>query len=566
MLKNIGWWAELDGKSPIKCILSYDDSTPKHAVDQIDHAASGFFNSVSRFWYPSPLRKAWPAAPNWAWQNTARFMAAVHSEPWLWLESDAIAIRKGWLLDIAEEHQKAGKPFSGHIVTGLGHCNGVCVYPPIVAEYAKDCLQVEEMAWDVVLGRELSIDGNILKFVHPAHTLFQHCWAINPADGKAWNGHGEVATFKNTKDVVRLVDLTMGLFHRNKDGTLIDMLRLHYSHPELAMVPDHTIYEEKAPEAKNPLPVAVQLGREEGNNPAVASEKGPDTASVGVPVENNAAPVPKFTGQAEILIVTYGLPTLRPSGLVVSDFDWLAWCLRCIRKHCRGFRGITVAIPNRDADALKPIAKEHAESKCGIPFRIQMFPEREGKGMLHHMAMMAGADQLVPKGVTHVLHVDADCMFKEPVTPDEYFVGDKPVYVVRTWESLIDKQRNVVSDCHQWKAPTDAQLGMDTQMYTMTRHPTGFPIGFYPRYREHVEKVQGRTFFAWMIEGKNSHPANRMDFTAMGGFAWAEMKGDFHWIDISEGNHLAPKDKQKCFWSHGGISPAIQRDIEGFLK
>lgn len=602
-IKNLNWWIYLDGKSDLDCVLSYDDITPANKVAEVEGLANRYFKSVQKFWYPAPIRKTWPFAPNWAWQETARYMAATHSKPWIWMESDGVAIRKGWLTDIAAEHYRAGKPFSGHIVTGMGHCNGLCVYPPIVAQYARDCLHVTEIAWDVVLGGELSRDGNILQYVHPSHTLFQHCWCINTADGKAWNGSGEVATFKNTHDVIRLVDLTMAIFHRCKDGTLIDMLKLHYEHPELAMVPQNQTHEktisgddeirledfhvpaeglrrvewssvEKAETAQDPIDQAIDKllagfkEHEETKTPALAmvAASGNDDRKDADIAASATVNTGVFKGNCEIFIVTYGLPTRRASGLTVSDFDWLAWCLRCIRKFCRGFQGITVVIPSRDAALFGPLSKEHAEAKSGIPLRLRMFAEQEGKGMLGHMVQMASADMHCPAGTTHVLHVDADCMFKEPVTPDEYFEGDKPVYVVRSWESLTDPVTKVSSDCLQWREPTDIQLGFKSSMYGMTRHPSGFPIAFYKQYRDHISKFHNFAYEKWMLAGRNDFPQNRMDFTAMGAYAFEFMRDDFRWIDISAGNHLAPKDKLLALWSHGSVTESIKAQLQGFLK
>lgn len=583
MMKSIQWMKELDGRLDFHCVLAYDQSTRGDHVAAVAQAANDVFSKVEMAYYPPSPKKTWPAGPNWAWQNMARYMAALHNDSWLFLEADAIPIRKGWLHDIAAEHVRSGKPFSGHIVDGMGHLNGCAVYPKNVMEYSVNAMMTEESAWDVVLGSDLALrDGGVSAHCHPSHALFQHCWCINPADGKAWNGSGELATFKNTRDVVRLVDLTMALFHRNKDGTLIDMLRQHYAHPELAMVPQHTeqvAYVKTNPsepdrvinpadfqgewsaedeEEKSPEVEAEPVVGEGGVLPAVQLVEKPATVDLHL--------LNPFTGQCEILIVTYGLPTKRASGQTVSDFDWLRWCLRCIRKHCAGFQGITVCFPNRDAERFVELANEHAKSKCGIPLRIQMYAEKDRRGMIQHMAMMAGADQLVPKSTTHVLHVDADVMFKEPVTPDEYFHGDKPVYVVRSWKSLSSSDGKVVSDCLQWKEPTDKQLGFESEIYGMCRHPTGMPIGFYQKYREHIESVQGKPFVAYMLEGRNEFPQNRMDWTAMGAYAYAKMKQDFAWIDISEGNHLAPRDKCKTWWSHGGITPAIQQEMEGFLK
>lgn len=556
-IKNLLWMEELDRTLPFEAALSYDDKTPKAMVEAMKSAAGRVFTKVHEFWYPAPQKPYWPYAPNWAWQQIARYMACVLKKPWLFLEADAVPIRSGWLQDIWREHQSANKPFSGHIVAGMGHPNGVCVYPPDVSFFVPDALRVEETAWDVVMGHELTLrEGGVSAHVHPSHRLFQHCWNVNPADGKAWNGHGEPATFKSMDDVLRLVDLSMGIFHRCKDGTLIDWLRKYHRDPSAAMVPQHTarlLDNEPKPENRNQ--------DSPGNGSLVAVS---DPGAKGS-VESTK---PEACPKTEIFIVTYGLPTKRVSGQIVSDFDWLAWCLRCIRRHCKGFTGITLAIPNRDASMLKPLASEHSKGGGGLPLRIRMFKEPEGKGFLMHEAVMASADEFVPSDTQFVLHVDADVMFKETVTPDSYIENGKPVYVWRTYDSLSStvNGQTVVSDCYQWKIPTEEQLGFPVQAYTMARHPSGFPIDFYKHYRDHVASVHGKPFMDYMLSGRNEFPSNRMDFTAMGAFAFERMKDRFSWCDISAGNHLAPPDKQKTYWSHGGVTDHIKKEIEGFLK
>lgn len=567
-IANVRWMAELDGKQGITALLSYDDKTPKQAVAEMKEAANAAFTEVLEFWYPAPQKTYWPAGPNWAWQQVARYMAIVLKKPWLFLEADAVPIRPGWLRDIAQEYSSAKKPFMGHIVDGMGHMNGVCVYPPDVAWYSQGAMRTEEMAWDVVMGHEFSLrEGGILSVVHPAHTLFQHCWVVNPETGRAWNGSGEPATFRGFNDLLRLVDLTMAIFHRCKDGTLIEWLRKYHQDPRQAMVPQHTGNTRNEEQPENRVQDVPR------NDPLVAGSdpRGPDQAEQ----SGSASEDPKPTAEVvepvpptEIFIVTYGRPTKRASGLVVSDFDWLAWCLRGIRRHASGFAGITLAIPDQDAGLLKPLAKEHSAAKKGLPLRVKMFREPPGKGFIAHEVVMASADEFVPTSTKLVLHVDSDVIFKEPVTPSDYFCGEKPIYLWRTYESLIGERdgQRVVSDCYQWKGPTEAQLGFPVNEYTMVRHPSGFPIDFYKLYRDHISSVHGKPFADFMYAGRNEFPSNRMDFTAMGAFAFHRMHDRFSWVDISGGNHLAPRDKQNCYWSHGGVTEHIRKEIESTLK
>jgi hypothetical protein len=545
-VQNLRWAKELDGHLPFRAILSHDDATKAEFVEQVQQAASDVYAETELFWYPAPLKTSWPAAPNWAWQNAARYMAALHKEPWLWLEADCIPIRKGWLTDIAAEHARCGKAFSGHRVEGMYHMSGCCVYPPVVAEYSIAALQTEEAAWDVVLGKDIQ------EHMHAAHTLFQHSWCINPADGKAWNGSGAVPTFNSPHDVVRLVDTTMALFHRNKDGTLIEQLRRFYAHPEEAFVPQHT----------NTAPAVEVVGAEakangEDNREAIDPANS-QTNGVGIGHSSGEVgdgskgivhgAIEPFTGKCEILIVTYH-----------KDAEWLKLALATLRRHASGFEGITLCLPKRDRDAFAWLNS----FDTGHKVNVRLYDEKPGKGMIQHMAIMASADKMVPEGTTHVLHMDGDCMVKEAITPSEYFHGTKPVYVIRSYAGLYDPIRKVMSDCAQWKAPTEAQLGFETDTYSMCRHPTGFPIEFYAPYRAHVEKVQGREFFEYMLSGRNAHPQDRMDFTAFGAWAFKFMHDRFEWINVD--TQPAPKDKMKPYWSHGGITSDIQKEVDSFL-
>lgn len=569
-IQNLRWWSELDpGGTNLFGILAHDDVTNPNLVAAATEEFRKYFKSWEVFNYPAPVTPTWPAAPNHAWQNIARFIAYQHNKPWFFIEADAIPVKSGWLDRIYQHYLQCGKPFLGHIVHGVlpgGHMNGVGVYPPVVAEYTTQAFMVETSAWDVVMSTEARH-----QMAH-AEWLFQHFWAVNPATNDAWNGSGPPPSFKSQQDLVRWCNLDGAIFHRCKDGSLIDQLRIFRKDPSKAMVPDligraepikveqqvldrdYVETEVKEPsQAPNPEPVQAEPGRiEQVTQP---SRQEPNHPTVPVPAA--------FKGQAEILIVTYGRPTKRQgSGEVVSDADWFKYCMAAIEKYAAGFVGVTVAIPRTDFQYFAWLNAEPHK----LPINMHTFEEQRGKGMIQHMAMMAGADKLVQKGTTHVLHMDADCIIKEPIHPSDYFYGDKPVYVVRTYDSLMDPESKVVSDCVMWKEPTRAQLGFDPQMYTMCRHPSGFPITFYPRYRKHIEQLHGKPFIEYMMEGKSDWPQTRMDFTAMGAFAWEAMRDDFAWWDVSDIKTPRPPDKMKTYWSHGGITPAIKDEIEGFLK
>jgi hypothetical protein len=267
-------------------------------------------------------------------------------------------------------------------------------------------------------------------------------------------------------------------------------------------------------------------------------------------------------GPTEIVIVTYGTPKMRCSGAVVSDLDWLRWALRSIRRYCKGFQGVTVVHPRHESAMFEPLIAE-------FDVRLHAFDEVPGKGFLGHMVQMSSADTYVPPGTKYVLHADADCIFKMPTTPEDYFWEDKPYYITRTWASLLGDPRDPtgkpVSDCIMWQGPTNAQLGFDTAVYAMCMNTAVFPIDFYSNYRTYIEKTHHKAFEEYMLEGVNDHPGtNRMDWTAFGAFAWHKMHDRFTWFDAESG--VYPADRKLAFWSHQGVTPDNVRQMEELLR
>lgn len=501
-LKNLNFCIFLEGTVPIDALLSYDTETPDDLVERVKAAAKKYFRSIVEFKYQAPWHKGWPQAANHAFQQTATHIACHIREPWLWWEADAVPLRRGWLTDIVSEYGKAmaaNKCFMGHLVKGItepnGHMNGVGVYPPDVGKLTRNAMLSLNAPWDVAMSSQM------LNHFYSANHLFQHCWTLD-SQGNCCNNGVIVPTFKSWADIAKSphqVDFRCALFHRCKDGSLID----HYmGKAAQASVPQHMT--EKVKE------IALKATKKKsGVVPAIS---------------------------CRILIVTYW-----------KDFPWLKLCLDAIDKFATGFEGVTVCIPSRDMDAygIQIGARDNV--------KIRRFNEVEGKGMVHHMERMAHADELCPKS-DFILHMDADSIPIEPVSPEDYIVDGKAVYVVRTYDSLIDKERGVISDCYQWKKVVEKALGEETPIYTMCRHPTCFPRTFYKPFREFIEKVQKTPFTDYVLAQKNEFPQTFADFPTMGAWAYSHFREPFLWLDVDRDG--APKDKMKTFWSHGGLEQA----------
>lgn len=500
--KNLQWMQELDGKTMYRCLLAYPDDTDAALAGRMKSLAEAVFADVHVFTYPETMDRHWPAGANWAWQSVARYIPMVTNskgnsfpfekiypanEPWLWLEADAIPLKPKWLDALADEYKRGGKPFMGHIVKQMGHMNGVGIYPNDVAEYARRPFMAVQNAWDVVM-REETIDRT-----HNANHLIQHCWVLINGE-PSHNGDGIVATFRDTGEMHRILDPNAVLFHRCKDGSLIDCLMQKQSVPP-------------------PQPKSTSASVQQ--------------ALIAPPTEEyKSEPFPK----AEIFIVTYH-----------KDAEFLKYCLFSIKEFAAGFTGVTVVCPDRDVEIIEPICREWGPSDVSI----ELFQEPEGKGMVAHMAIECLADQYVK--ADYVLHFDSDCIFTERVSPADYFVGGKPVLLIEAYERFKDKHPGVM----RWQVCTSKALGRKVEYETMRRHPAVHPVALYGLARLAVVAAQKQPFWDWAISGQNAFPQDWSEYNLLGSVALEQMHNSYHWIDC--GKEVPPKDKLIQFWSHGGL-------------
>jgi hypothetical protein len=222
MRKNLQWQHELGGSRNFKAVCVIDAGVPDAVAADILTLARSVFSSVYRFDYPRPRIERWPYAPNQAFQQTAYFMRTLHA-PWLWLEADAIPLKAGWMDALNREYVAAGKPFMGAIVLGLGHCNGVAIYPSNAAQLMPRAMAATDRAWDVVMKPEM------VATCHNASRLIQHAWGR--VGGSLHPTIGDSPSFQNPSHLAEIQSDAV-LFHRCKDGSLIDMLRGTKSSPE----------------------------------------------------------------------------------------------------------------------------------------------------------------------------------------------------------------------------------------------------------------------------------------------------------------------------------------------
>lgn len=214
--QTVQWMREMGSTFPNPFVLCCPRDTLPGFAASVESNAGHVFSSVRRFTCTGSSSMQWPVGPNVGWQSAARYMLQVKS-PWLWLEPDAIPLKHSWLSRLEREYHFRKKSFFGPLVENRGHMNGVAIYPSDTAQRCPKAMSATTQAWDWILGGELGTD------VYNASGLIQHCWGI--VGGRPHPSDGPAAHFANKAELDNWLLPTAVVFHRCKDGSLINRLR-----------------------------------------------------------------------------------------------------------------------------------------------------------------------------------------------------------------------------------------------------------------------------------------------------------------------------------------------------
>lgn len=203
------WMAELGPYPNHRLLVGRDEKAEPNLF-----ANSGFSN-VEEITVIGDVWNHWPESCNNAFRQIAKYIEYGSKEPWLWCEADCVPLSKDWLDKIEAEYQEAlrhGKVFLGDFVHinepgFIDHMSGVAVYPGVMSDHAGDALLAHEIAWDCYAASQ------ILPRMQKSK-LILHRWKYPAFESRE---QVEKSIFQVKPDCV--------LFHANKDGSLIPLLR-----------------------------------------------------------------------------------------------------------------------------------------------------------------------------------------------------------------------------------------------------------------------------------------------------------------------------------------------------
>lgn len=215
LIKNLGWMKTLGTEKTHDCLLSFDRTTNPMTVQQVKALAKEVFCNVQQTTYNVPHGTRFPQTA--AWQHAARTMHKI-GRAWLWLEADAIPLKKQWLSVLQNIYDNCRMPFAGPIVDKGMHCNGTpTIFPANTPDHLPRTMSHTDNAFDVEYKDEM--EGKVKDIGHIAFCA----WGIK-------NGHlnaleGEAPNFPpGSNHLISQIPKTAVVFHRDKSGSLIDRL------------------------------------------------------------------------------------------------------------------------------------------------------------------------------------------------------------------------------------------------------------------------------------------------------------------------------------------------------
>lgn len=219
--------------------------------------------------------------------------------------------------------------------------------------------------------------------------------------------------------------------------------------------------------------------------------------------------------------------------LIVSyshDIPYLELNLQSIQKFARGFESVVLVVPKDEKEQF-----EKFRNQC----RIQTYERDKDsvKWHIHAQAQKCKGDLFCPNA-DYILHTDSDCIFTEPVRPEDYFVEDKPVMVIKPYALIKDSP---------WKGVTQDALQMTVEYSFMERHPSVYPRDLYESMRSYVESLHKMPFEQFMLSRKPTFPWGISEHNLLGAYGFRFMNPMFHWIEVPK--DPLPHEKLRQFWS-----------------
>ncbi len=232
-----------------------------------------------------------------------------------------------------------------------------------------------------------------------------------------------------------------------------------------------------------------------------------------------------------------------------KDFAWLSYCLKSVHKFATGFSEIVVVIP--DTDDLRLTAERLVKIHEPGPSAQSIYDH--GAGYAFQQVVKMNADKYTTSD--YVCHLDSDCIWTRPVTPNDLMVEGQPLWLMTPFMEILPTDKNLGAHVESMKKFS----GVDPEFEFMRRHSQVIPRWAYGCFREYCLSRHHKTFEEYaMAQGFRGIS----EFNLMGDFLFREFKDFIHFHDTRFG---IPESFVMQSWSWNGITEEIKNQMESIL-
>lgn len=244
-----------------------------------------------------------------------------------------------------------------------------------------------------------------------------------------------------------------------------------------------------------------------------------------------------------------------------NDIEWFRISARSYTKFARGWDIARCICPNADKELFKPICEEHH-------IELQGGDEWLGKGFNWHQFMTCNADSFLP-GSEVIFHIDADTVFGQPCTPDDWLPGGKilqpyteyrhflqgpvPLDAEKTFMGFTGKVFDMNRNQYMWKFAVDYALGWAAERECMPWMPMIHHRDVYKKTREVIAaRFPDQGFDGYVHDCRNEFPQSFCEFNTLGAVAHKFFEDRYQWYDLFERPYPF-YGKVIQSWSPGGL-------------
>lgn len=251
--------------------------------------------------------------------------------------------------------------------------------------------------------------------------------------------------------------------------------------------------------------------------------------------------------KVDLFIVTYR-----------KDFPYFAHCLRSIGKFCRCFHYLRILVPFEDVGEAEKLVEEFGKEIL-FPVRVAGYEEKPGKGMVWHMRQILYADTWTDGD--WIAHLDPDCIFTDPVTPDDMFIDGKAILRFEPFATIGHRHEAVLL----WQNCTQACLPFKVEHETMRAHPEVYHRSTYALARKLVEEKTGHSFDAYILQQENTFPQSFCEHVTLGNVAMVKQP-EFYEPVQQRTDRPTPDNKLQQYWSHSPPDVAQHIWVKGVQR